>query len=257
MTYAVLILLVIVFLFACKTKTSDTGYKSISQEEAVKMMEEEDEYTIVDVRTEEEFREGHIPGAVNIPNEEITDKRPSMLGDTDEILLIYCRSGNRSKQAAKKLADMGYTKVYEFGGINTWRGEIETEVYPYERAEGANLVFEVDGRQMSAYFKGYPDGDWLFQKLKEGSVYFEMDDHGDNGKTGTLPWILPAEDKEIAVRTADLVLSEGNRLIVCYTESAMNGAKVAEFVGMTEGELREFFEEGTVKAELFLDWWDY
>ena len=98
----------------------------IDQKTAKKMMEAGDGHAIVDVRRQDEFNSGHIPGAILIPNEAITDTRPEQLPDLDQIILIYCRSGNRSKQAAQKLFDMGYTNVYEFGGINTWTGDIVT-----------------------------------------------------------------------------------------------------------------------------------
>jgi rhodanese-related sulfurtransferase len=80
----------------------------------------------VDVRRHDEFDEGHIPGAICIPNESIIDSMPSELPDLDQIILIYCRSGRRSKEAAQKLNDMGYTNVYEFGGIIDWTGEVVT-----------------------------------------------------------------------------------------------------------------------------------
>jgi rhodanese-related sulfurtransferase len=82
---------------------------------------------IVDVRRRDEFDEGHIPGAICIPNESIVDTPPKALTDTDQIILIYCRSGRRSKEAAQKLYDMGYTNVFEFGGIIDWTGEVVTE----------------------------------------------------------------------------------------------------------------------------------
>ncbi|MBQ3974430.1 MAG: rhodanese-like domain-containing protein, partial [Lachnospiraceae bacterium] len=91
------------------------------------MMEEEENCIIVDVRRQDEFETGHIPGAVCIPNETIEEEAPAELPDPDQIILIYCRSGNRSRQAAEKLASLGYTNVYEFGGINDWTGEIVTE----------------------------------------------------------------------------------------------------------------------------------
>ena len=91
------------------------------------MMEDEPDWVLVDVRRPDEFNEGHIQDAINIPNEEITDSMPPALPDKNQMILIYCRSGNRSKEAAQKLADMGYTNVYEFGGINTWEGEIVSE----------------------------------------------------------------------------------------------------------------------------------
>ena len=109
---------------SAQENTAKESYVQISQEEAKRIMEEESDYLIVDVRREDEFAQGHIPGAVNIPNESIIDTKPPLLPDTEQLLLIYCRSGNRSKQAAQKLAGMGYSKVYEFGGISTWDGEI-------------------------------------------------------------------------------------------------------------------------------------
>ncbi len=100
------------------------SYHQIDQATAQKMMEAEDGHVIVDVRRADEYAAGHIPGAILIPNESIGTSRPEELPSLDQIILVYCRSGNRSKQAAGKLAAMGYTNIYEFGGINTWTGEI-------------------------------------------------------------------------------------------------------------------------------------
>ena len=98
-------------------------YRQITQEEAAKMMQEQSGYILLDVRTLAEFEQAHIPGAVCIPNETIgTDEIPA-LPDKNQLILVYCRSGNRSKQAAEKLAQLGYTNIVEFGGINTWTGE--------------------------------------------------------------------------------------------------------------------------------------
>ena len=103
-----------------------TGYKQISQDEAMKIMDEENGYLIVDVRRPDEFAEGHIEGAINVPNEGIAEEMPEELPDKDQLLLIYCRTGRRSKEASEKLAKIGYKNVYEFGGINTWTGTIVT-----------------------------------------------------------------------------------------------------------------------------------
>ncbi|MBR3377116.1 MAG: rhodanese-like domain-containing protein [Mogibacterium sp.] len=103
------------------------SYKRISQNKAMKIMEEETGYLIVDVRRPDEFAEGHIEGAINVPNEEIADEMPEKLPDKDQLLLVYCRTGRRSKEAAEKLAKIGYTNIYEIGGINTWPGTIVTE----------------------------------------------------------------------------------------------------------------------------------
>ena len=104
---------------------NSASYHQIAQEEAKEMMTKNDGHVIVDVRRQDEYDEGHIPGAVLVPNESITDKQPEQLPDLNQVILIYCRSGRRSKEASQKLADMGYTNIYEFGGINTWNGEIE------------------------------------------------------------------------------------------------------------------------------------
>ena len=110
------------------------SYTQISHDEAMEMMEQDDGHVIVDVRRQDEYDAGHIPGAILIPNESIGTEMPEQLPDKDQIILIYCRSGNRSKEAAQKLADMGYTNIYEFGGISTWTGEIVTGEEEMEHA---------------------------------------------------------------------------------------------------------------------------
>ena len=103
------------------------SYVQISMDDAIKMMEEESDYIILDVRRPDEFAEKHIPGAINVPNENIGTEEISELPDKDQLLLVYCRSGNRSKQASEKLAKLGYTNIHEFGGINSWPGETVKE----------------------------------------------------------------------------------------------------------------------------------
>ena len=115
---------------SCQTPTSEVkevGYTQIPQELAKEMMRADDSLVVVDVRTQEEYAEGHIPGAICVPNESIVDAQPEELPDLEQTILVYCRSGRRSKEAAQKLADMGYTNVYECGGIIDWTGEVVTE----------------------------------------------------------------------------------------------------------------------------------
>ena len=104
---------------------SSPSYEQITMEEAMELMENQSDYIILDVRTHEEYNEGHIPGAICIPNETIGSQPPAQLPDKDQLILVYCRSGNRSKQASAKLAEIGYTNIKEFGGIIDWTGEIE------------------------------------------------------------------------------------------------------------------------------------
>ncbi len=121
-------LLSLVLLTGCAASSNmDGSYRQITMDEAIMMMEKEKDYIILDVRTPEEFADKHIPGAINIPNEIIGTEEISELPEKDQLILVYCRSGNRSKQASEKLVKLGYTNIVEFGGINDWPGETTTK----------------------------------------------------------------------------------------------------------------------------------
>ena len=105
-------------------KETKSMYQQISQEDAKQIMDTESDIIILDVRTEGEYEDGHIEGAICIPNETIDEKVTDKLPDKEQTILVYCRSGNRSKQAAQKLADLGYTDIREFGGITSWKYEV-------------------------------------------------------------------------------------------------------------------------------------
>ena len=113
---------VLLLLTGCGAEDAPT-YRQVSSDEATAMMASESDYLILDVRTREEYEQSHIPGAVCVPNESIGSGELSALPRKDQLILVYCRSGNRSKQAAQKLADAGYTNIVEFGGILSWTGE--------------------------------------------------------------------------------------------------------------------------------------
>lgn len=121
------LLLFILVLSGCAAQSEKTGYRQVTTDEAISIMKEEKDYIILDVRTPEEYKSKHIPGAINIPNETIGTEDIPELPDKEQLIMIYCRSGNRSKQAAEKLAAQGYTNIVEFGGINDWTGETVTE----------------------------------------------------------------------------------------------------------------------------------
>ena len=117
-------ILSLMLLSSCGTPGGSKGnYRQISMDEAIAMMAEKSDYIILDVRTPEEFADKHIPDAINIPNETIGTEDIPELPDKDQLILVYCRSGNRSKQASDKLVGLGYTNIVEFGGINDWPGE--------------------------------------------------------------------------------------------------------------------------------------
>lgn len=100
------------------------NYQQITQDEAKQIMTDEENYIIIDVRTQSEYDEGHIPNAICVPNETIGSDDITELPDKEQLILVYCRSGRRSKEAAAKLADMGYTNIKEFGGIINWTGDV-------------------------------------------------------------------------------------------------------------------------------------
>lgn len=141
------ILICSLFLVACNSKESDvseketetkkestssekeekTSYEQISQEKAKEIMDTETNYIILDVREQEEFDESHIEGAILIPDHDIKEKAETVLTDKDQLILVYCRSGRRSKLASQDLADLGYTNIKEFGGIIDWQYGTVTE----------------------------------------------------------------------------------------------------------------------------------
>ena len=115
-------------LAACgQDKENNQGavYVNITAEEAKQIMDSEEGYIILDVRTREEYDQGHIPGATQISHEEIAEKAEEVLTDKDQLILVYCRSGRRSKIAAEALVELGYTNIKEFGGIIDWPYEVE------------------------------------------------------------------------------------------------------------------------------------
>ena len=124
----IFLLLAVMLLTACgQDKENDQGavYVNITAEEAKQIMDSEEGYIILDVRTQEEYDQGHIPGAILIPDTEIKARAEEVLTDKDQLILVYCRSGRRSKLAAEALVELGYTNIKEFGGIIDWSYEVE------------------------------------------------------------------------------------------------------------------------------------
>ena len=124
----VFLLLAVMLLTACgQDKENDQGAvcMNITAEEAKQIMDSQEGYIILDVRTQEEYDQGHIPGAIVISHEEIVEKAEEVLTDKDQLILVYCRSGRRSKIAAETLVELGYTNIKEFGGIIDWPYEVE------------------------------------------------------------------------------------------------------------------------------------
>ena len=124
----ILFLLTAMLLVGCgqaNQNNQEVVYMNITAEEAKKIMDSEEGYIILDTRTQEEYDEGHIPGAIVISHDEIAERAEQLLPDKDQLLLVYCRSGRRSKLAAEPLVKLGYTNIKEFGGIIDWPYETE------------------------------------------------------------------------------------------------------------------------------------
>ena len=124
--FSVILILIITcaaVLYGCTSggeNNMENSYEQITPSEAKEIMDAQDDYVILDVRTQEEFDESHIDGAILIPDYEIADKAESILKDKNQLILVYCRSGRRSKLAAEELVKLGYSNVKEFGGIIDW-----------------------------------------------------------------------------------------------------------------------------------------
>ena len=119
----ILIITCAAILYGCTSggeNKMENSYEQITPAQAKEIMDSQDGYIILDVRTQEEFDEAHIEGAILIPDYEITDKAESVLKDKNQLILVYCRSGRRSKLAASDLVTLGYSNVKEFGGIIDW-----------------------------------------------------------------------------------------------------------------------------------------
>ena len=124
----IFLFLTVILLTACghtKENNREAVYVNITAEEAKWIMDTEEGYIILDVRTQEEYDQGHIPGAILIPDTEIEARAEEVLTDKDQLILVYCRSGRRSKLASEILVELGYTNIKEFGGIIDWPYEVE------------------------------------------------------------------------------------------------------------------------------------
>ena len=122
------IFLAVALLAACgqnKENKQEAAYVNITAQEAKELMDSREGYIILDTRTREEYEESRIPGAILIPHDEILEKAEDVLADKDQLILVYCRSGRRSKLAAEDLVELGYTNIKEFGGIIDWPYEVE------------------------------------------------------------------------------------------------------------------------------------
>ena len=257
---AVLLLLLILVLSACAPQNGSSGnapgnntvpgndaapaaYKQITQEQAKEMMAGDDGHIIVDVRRQDEYDEGHIPGAVLIPNETIGSERPAQLPDLEQIILVYCRSGRRSKEASQKLADMGYVNVYEFGGIIDWTGEIVKT--GEENQEGA-MRLKIGGTEVPVKWEDNASVKAL-EDLAPLSVQMSM--YGGFEQVGPLGSSLPRSDAGTTTQPGDIVLYSGNQIVVFYGSNSWSYTMLGH-IDLPAQKLTELLSNGNVVIEL-------
>lgn len=243
----------------------NSTYQQISQEEAKEMMSRNDGHIIVDVRRQDEYDEGHIPGAICIPNESIDDKMPAELPDTGQTILVYCRSGRRSKEASKKLADIGYTNVYEFGGIIDWTGEtvsenkadtttsVVSEPEYYAMDPMPIMVCDINGKQYGVSIADNDTAKEWVAKLSSGPLELDMLDYGGFEKVAELPFTLTTNDEQITTSPRDITLYQGNKLSIYYDENTWELTRLGT-IDMTEEELEELKNADELHAEFTVEW---
>ena len=241
------IVAIVLLLSGCGSKAS---YQQISQDKAMRMMQEESDYLVVDVRRPDEYAEGHIPGAINIPNETIAEEAETALPDKDQVLLVYCRSGNRSKQASQTLADLGYTNVYEFGGINTWEGDIVTGeqeniakvAYSMQMKIGDSPVDVTwESNEAVDALAALTAGDWHDDQL---SMY------GGFEQVGSLGSDLPANDEQTTTEAGDVVLYSGSQIVVFYGSNTWAYTSLGHITDKSQQELEELLGNGDVTISI-------
>lgn len=222
------------------------GYMQITQEEAARMMEEDPNAIVVDVRTQMEYESGHIPGAICIPNETIVDRPPDELPDPEQRILVYCRSGNRSKQAAQKLADMGYTNVHEFGGIIDWSGNVVKD------NDDATLTLSIDGIALDVTWEDNKSVDALRELVGEKPLEIQMSMYGGFEQVGSIGTDLPRSDEQTTTQVGDIVLYQGNQIVVFYGGNSWAYTRLGHIGGKTAEELTRLLgqQDATLTLEM-------
>ena len=234
------LLAVLLCLTGC-TAEEKMAYHQISQEEAKSMMTRDDGYIIVDVRRQDEYDSGHIPGAILIPNESIGTEQPEQLPDKDQIILVYCRSGRRSKEAAQKLANMGYTNVHEFGGIIDWTGEITTDA-PDTGKEKNTMILLIGETEVPVTWEDNSSVDAIRGLLP---LTIEMSMYGGFEQVGPIGHDIIRDDEQTDTEPGDIVLYAGNQIVIFYGSNSWAYTRLGH-IDLTKQEMKELLEHGAV-----------
>lgn len=253
------------------------SYTQISQEEAKQMMEQDGTQIIVDVRTQDEYDSGHIPGAICIPNESIGTEHPEELPDLDQVILVYCRSGNRSKQAAQKLFDMGYINVYEFGGINDWTGEVVTEtpdtdasqesVHESEIAdisqesepesqmtdeEKTDMKLKIGDTEVPVIWEENESVDALKALVAEGPLTIHMSMYGGFEQVGPIGQDIVSNDQQTTTQAGDIILYSGDQIVAFYGSNSWAYTRLGH-ADLSQKEMEDLLGNGDVIMTLQME----
>ena len=220
------------------TAEEKTAYRRIPQEEAKEMMARDDGRVIVDVRRRDEYDSGHIPGAILIPNESIGMEAPEPLPDRDQVILVYCRSGRRSKEAAQKLADLGYTNVYEFGGIIDWTGEITKE----NRA----MILRIGETEVPVTWEDNESVEAIRELLP---LTIEMSMYGGFEQVGSIGQDIIRNDEPTDTVPGDIVLYAGDQLVLFYGSNSWAYTRLGH-IDLEQQELEALLGHGAAAVTL-------
>ncbi len=222
-----------------------TTYRRITQEEAKRMMARDDGHIIVDVRRRDEYDAGHIPGAILIPNESIGTVPPEQLRDREQLILIYCRSGRRSKEAAQKLADMGYTNIYEFGGILDWTGEITTDEPETGKGE-EGMILRIGEMEVPVTWEDNPSVEALKELLP---LTIQMSMYGGFEQVGPVGQEIVRNDERTQTEPGDIVLYSGDQIVIFYGNNAWAYTRLGH-IGLSREEMTELLAHGDVSITI-------
>lgn len=212
-----------------------TEYVSITMEDAKELFKTPGDYIILDVRRPDEFAEGHIPGAINVANEDIGTQQPKELPDLDKLIYVYCRSGRRSKEASSKLVAMGYTNIIEFGGIIDWTGEVVKDESEAATEEETTMIIKIDDVQIPVTWE---ENESVKALSDMSPLTIEMSKYGGFEQVGSIGSAITSNDKEITANPGDIVLYSSNQLVVFYGNNTWAYTKLGH-IDMTKEELED------------------
>ena len=241
---------------AAEENEAEQSYTQISQEEAKEMMAKDDGHVVVDVRRKDEYDAGHIPGAILIPNESIFNRQPEELPDLDQIILVYCRSGNRSKEASQKLFDIGYTNVYEFGGINDWTGEIETSLPPSE-TETENekepvMTLTIGETEVPVTWETNASVKGLEKRVAKELLTIQMSMYGGFEQVGPIGESIVRDDEQTTTTAGDIVLYSGNQIVIFYGSNTWDYTRLGH-VDLSQEDLEALLGNGDIVITLQIE----